>query len=361
MKIAVYTITKNEEAFIARWAASAAEADVRLVVDTGSTDGTIAAAKAAGCSVESVAIDTWRFDHARNQALAMLPDDIDLCIALDADEVLQPGWRQALESLPPGVTRPRYRYTWSWNADGSPGLVYGGDKIHARHGYRWKHPVHETLVTDGEEIQQWVEGLEIHHHPDQTKSRGQYLPLLELAAKETPEDDRIAHYLGREYVYAGRYAEATVELQRHLALPSAAWSPERAQSWRLLATCEPDQAERHLLAATTEAPSRREAWVDLAQYYHDRNMWAECLHAAEQALAVRQRPLDYICEPIAWGARPWDLAAVASYWLRRYAQAEAYGLVAVAMDGDERLQQNLAIYTGARSHGSTPPAVKTHA
>lgn len=348
MKVAVYAIVKNERAFIQRWADSAADADYRLVLDTGSTDDTVKLSKAAGCSTFFATIDPWRFDEARNRALSILPPDIDLCIALDADEVLQPGWRQALEALPPGVTRPRYRYTWSWNADGSPGLVYGGDKIHARHGYRWKHPVHETLVADDGEVQHWVEGLEIHHHPDPTKSRGQYLPLLELAAKETPEDDRIAHYLGREYLYAGRTDLAAAELERHLSLPSAVWAPERAQSLRMLAICQPEKAERHLSAAVREAPERREVWVDQAQFYHDRRMWAECLYAAEQALEVRQPPLDYICEPLAWGARPWDLAAIACHHLGRHPLAEAYGSVALRLEPtDERLQQNLSHYISA--------------
>lgn len=110
MKIAVYTITKNEEQFIKRWADSCADADHRLIVDTGSTDNTVSEAIASGCSVASIAIKPWRFDDARNAALALLPEDIDYCIALDADEVLVPGWRQALEKVAADVTRPRYKY-----------------------------------------------------------------------------------------------------------------------------------------------------------------------------------------------------------------------------------------------------------
>ncbi len=132
MRVAVYTITKNEESFIPRWASSASEADYILVVDTGSTDGTALAAREAGCDVARISVSPWRFDDARNASLALLPQDADLCIALDADEILIPGWRKALESLPPEVTRPRYKYVWSWNKDGSEGLVYSGDKIHSR-------------------------------------------------------------------------------------------------------------------------------------------------------------------------------------------------------------------------------------
>src|SRR6266849_9969166 len=41
VKIAVYTIALNEAAHAERWANSAAEADYRIVADTGSTDDTV--------------------------------------------------------------------------------------------------------------------------------------------------------------------------------------------------------------------------------------------------------------------------------------------------------------------------------
>ena len=44
-------------------------------------------------------------------------------------------------------------------------------------------------------------GFEIHHHADDSKPRSQYLPLLEQAARESPHDDRIAHYYARELIY----------------------------------------------------------------------------------------------------------------------------------------------------------------
>lgn len=111
MKIAVYTIALNEIKFVKRWAESAKDADYILIADTGSTDGTPEIAKdSLGINVVRISINPWRFDLARNAALAALPDDIDLCIALDMDEVLQPGWRKALEAIPAGTTRPRYKY-----------------------------------------------------------------------------------------------------------------------------------------------------------------------------------------------------------------------------------------------------------
>lgn len=342
MRVAVYTITKNEEQFIKRWADSCEEADYRLVVDTGSTDDTVDAAIEAGCNVDFITIRPWRFDDARNASLALLPDDIDLCIALDADEILLPGWRQHLENIDSNITRPRYKYTWSWNLDGSPGLVYSGDKIHARHGYRWKHPVHEVVTPVGIEIQGWCD-LEIHHHPDTAKPRGQYFPLLELAAKESPNCDRTAHYLAREYFFHNRLEEAAREFKRHLALPSAVWAPERAKSMRYLAKCLPNETETWLLRATAEDPNRREPWIDLATYHYNNQRWEECYAAVSRALRITGRSLDYLSEAESWGAYPYDIGSIAAWHIGLADISVKLVTEALSRDpNNERLKNNLS-------------------
>jgi glycosyltransferase involved in cell wall biosynthesis len=343
MKIAVYTIALNEEAFVQRWAESAKEADHLLILDTGSTDNTTHLAHSLGIHTVTREFSPWRFDTARNTALSMIPQDIDLCIALDMDEVLQPGWREKLEAIPTGTTRPRYKYTWSWNPDGSEGLTYGGDKIHSRHGYKWKHPVHEVLKPLDTETQHWVDGLEIHHHPDNTKSRSQYLPLLKLAVEEDPRDDRNQFYLARELYFHGDYGLAQYHFARHLDL--ATWFPERAASHRYLSKMVPDAAEYHLYRAIAEDPSRRESWVDLALYYHNQHNWLGCRNAASSALAITEKPLDYLCEADAWGWLPHDLMAIACHHLGDTDKAFFHGSQAVALNPtDERLKTNLTHY-----------------
>jgi tetratricopeptide (TPR) repeat protein len=342
MKIAVYTIAKNEQQFVQRWADSCKDADYRLILDTGSTDNTCQIAWDTDVTVEVETFDPWRFDHARNVALACLPDDIDLCISLDMDEVLQPGWREALEQLPPTVTRPRYKYVWSWNPDGTEGLTYGGDKIHARHGYTWKHPVHEVLKPDGVETQQWCD-LQIHHHPDHSKSRSQYLPLLKLAVEEDPRDDRNQFYLAREYFFHGDHALAQYHFSEHLKLSQ--WQPERAASYRYLAKMRPDSAEHHLYKAIAEDPSRRESWVDLAMVYYNKQDWVACRQACTMALRITEKPLDYLCEAEAWGWLPHDLMAISCHKLGDTDEAFFHGSQALAINpGDERLQANLSWY-----------------
>lgn len=342
MKIAIYTIALNEEQFVKRWAESAKYADYLLIADTGSTDGTVQTAQSLGVNVVPITISPWRFDDARNAALAVLPNDIDLCIALDMDEILVEGWRELLEGINPDTTRPRYRYVWSWLGDGTPGLVYGGDKIHRRHGYRWRQPVHETLTPASVERQEWI-GLEIHHHPDETKSRSQYFPLLELAHREAPHDERTAFYYARELYYHKNYEKAIEEFKRFLALPTATWAPERAAAMRFIAKMGCESMRWHTLA-TLESPDRREPWVDLAQHLHDIKDWEGCLLATKRALAITEKAMEYLCEAEAWGSRPHDLASVAFWNLGRKPEAIEQCRVALEAEPDnQRIQGNLAM------------------
>ena len=95
-KIVVYAISKNEEKFVNRWVESMSEADDIYVLDTGSTDKTVSLLKDLGVHVKQETISPWRFDVARNMSLDMIPDDVDICVCTDLDEVFEPGWREML-------------------------------------------------------------------------------------------------------------------------------------------------------------------------------------------------------------------------------------------------------------------------
>jgi glycosyltransferase involved in cell wall biosynthesis len=346
MKVAIYTIALNEEQFVEKWYESAKEADYLLIADTGSTDSTVAKAEALGINVIKISINPWRFDDARNASLSTIPSDIDYCIALDMDEVILPGWRKELEkALSDKVTRPRYKYTWSWNSDGTPGLQYGGDKIHARKGYRWKHPVHEVIASDRiQEKQGWYD-IEIHHYPDSTKSRGQYLPLLKLSTIEDPNDDRNAYYYARELFFNKEFGDATKEFLRHLSLPKATWAAERAASYRYLAKCNPEKTKEYLMKAIEEDPNRREPRVELANYAYLAKDWGLCYTQSTEALAIKEKPLDYLCEDFAWKDLPHDLASISAWNLGKTQEAIDQVVLAITHNPeDSRLRDNLEFY-----------------
>jgi tetratricopeptide (TPR) repeat protein len=353
MKIAVYAISKNEEQFVKTWSESCKEADHRFVLDTGSTDKTVKALKASGVETFSRKFTPWRFDAARNLSLALLPSDIDWCIALDLDEQLRPGWRDVFEKTVEGTeaNRFRYEYVWSWKAEGIPDLIYFGDKIHRRHTHYWAHPVHEVLLAkQNRQIEVFCDaGPLIEHHPDPSKSRGDYLPLLKLSVEENPDDDRNAHYYGRELYYRERWHEAIHELQRHLALPSATWKAERAWSMRYIAECHIrlgnyDVAKSWMESAVREEPNTRDLWCFMAQLCHDRNEWEQCEEAAKNALSINERGKTYMSEAKPWGSWPFHLLSIAQWNTGKKSEAIVTTEVALSVDPDNSvLQGNLKI------------------
>jgi glycosyltransferase involved in cell wall biosynthesis len=94
MKIVVYAICKNEEQFVDRWMDSMSEADQVVVLDTGSTDHTVELLRGRGAQVTVETVSPWRFDAARNRSLDLVPEDTDICVCTDLDEILHPGWKQ---------------------------------------------------------------------------------------------------------------------------------------------------------------------------------------------------------------------------------------------------------------------------
>ena len=317
MRIYVYAIAKNERAFAARWMESMSEADGAYVLDTGSTDGTAAALEEMGAHVTAEAICPWRFDAARNRSLELVPADGDILVCTDLDETFRPGWRAALESAwRPECTTARYEYVWSFNADGSDGMKFWYEKVHRPGICRWTHPVHEVLEYAVPKVCCAVPGMRLEHHPDPAKSREDYLPLLELAVREAPEDARDRHYLGREYMFRGMWDRAIGTLKAHLALPGAVWRPERAASMVYIARClrrldRREEAELWLLRAAFEAPEQREPLVELADLMAEQGRWAECERYCRLALDIRERDMSYAAEPESWGPRPWLLLAEA--------------------------------------------------
>lgn len=361
MKIAVYAIAKNEADNVDLFLRSASEADHVVVLDTGSTDDTVAKLETGAAVLNrsnrcDVAVfqhrfNPWRFDAARNMALGLVPSDVDVCIICDMDERFPAGWRKTLEDIwVTGTTRMQVQYVFSWTADGDPDVTYFMTRVHARHGYTWTHPVHECLKWVGPGAEQSVDEprLVLHHYQNRKTSRAQYLTLLEQSTKEDPDDDRNAHYLGREYWYAGRYAEAVRELSRHLALPRAQWRPERAASMSYIAQATEAQgdvatAEAWFLRAAAEYDDR-DHWVRLGLHYLRRKFYAGAYAAALRALHHQERPFVYMSDASSWGALPHDVAGTAAFYLGLYRDAVAQYEVALSLaPDDKRIAGDLAL------------------
>ena len=340
MKIAVYAIAKNEEQFVSSFCESAKDADLILIADTGSTDDTVKKAIEHGATVHHISIKPWRFDKARDACLALLPSDIDVCISLDLDETLQPGWRDKVEAAwTKETTRLRYKFDWG------SGIIFMAEKIHARYGYLWHHPCHEALRPDARTTEVWgqIDDLLVVHNPDPTKSRGQYLDLLKMSVEEDPSCPRNAFYYARELTFYSMTQEAIEALHKYLAMPQAVWKNERAFAMRLLGNCTNDLAWYR--RAVAEDPTVRETWCELAMACSKNQLWDECLSAAKSALAITQRQNFYTEEAVSWGSRPHDLLALAAHHLGLKDLAIKHGDIAANLEpADDRLISNLAFY-----------------
>lgn len=357
VKTCVYAIALNEIKHVDAFMAANKGADLVLVCDTGSIDGTPERLRELGAVVYNISQTPWRFDIPRNTALNLIPNDIDICLSIDLDEYLQPGWVEALNNSwnkhNGKIKRISYDYVWNWEDDNNtPKTRFYADKIHHRHGYLWKHPCHETLYWNGndEELKVIIPEIQLHHRADVSKSRSQYLNLLEIAVKEDPHNDRMSHYYGRELMFRSRFEDAIIELKRHLGLPNSKWNEERAASLRFIARCERylnrlKESQQTALLSTIECPHTREPWLELARCAYVNEDWPTCFWAMSNCFSIKERSLSYISESDSWGWEPHDLMAVSSHFLGLHDTAKYHGSEAVKLNPrDQRLKENLNFY-----------------
>lgn len=349
-KVCVYAICKNESKFIKRWYDSMKEADEIYVLDTGSIDSSFDIFKDLGVNVIKKEINPWRFDVARNLALDMVPEDTDICVSTDIDEVLDEGWRKTLEEYwDKNTTQATFNYNWHYDKNGVPDVSFNIEKIHARKNFKWVHPVHEVLEYNGNSECKKLIPILLKHYPDTSKSRGSYLKLLEMSVVEDPLDDRNMHYLGREYMYYGEYNKAIDTLIKHLDLPRATWKDERCASMRFIGRCykyleQYDNSIKWYKKAIEEAPYLRDSYVELGILYYENSQFNKAIYYLLEALSIKNKSNSYINEVFSWNYSPYDILSISFYNIGQVEVSYLYSKKAFLMDkSDERLKKNYLI------------------
>ena len=319
MKIAVYSIAKNEAKNVQQYLESTKEADGRFVLDTGSTDDTVALLKKAGVNVTKYApnwgdwpvkaskdfarskgLTPFRFDASRNFSLAQVPLEYDMCAWQDFDEMFLPGWREAVATRAEvGATCVMAWLTYL-KPDGSPNFSYFQNRAHTRGNYKWRGIIHELVMTKNPDKERLVQShkFQLQHLPDSGKSRDNYLPLLECQVIEEPDNPRYAYYFGRGLYYGGKFKEAIAEMRRYLELPIKEHSGYRSEAMRTISECYERldnlvEAENWGLRACAEGPEFRENWMHMSWFYGRREDHAGAHHHSMRALQVKERPMWY--------------------------------------------------------------------
>jgi hypothetical protein len=363
--ICLTMIVKNEVKVLPRLFRSLKDyIDYYVIVDTGSTDETIAliGREMAGYGIEGEVHERpWvNFGVNRQQALelAVEANKAEWLLFIDADEELGVSDPKFFEKLVPGVSydiekhHSNVRYA-------VPHLV------NIKSGrFRWEGPVHNYLVTlEGPTQRTLRKDVWIVYHSEQgAKSHGltqeqKYLRdarLLEDHLKEHPDNARSQFYLAQSYKDAGHLEKAVTEYAKRVTMQG--WAEEafmaQLEVGRLAVRMDKPEAVvvAELLAATEMRPTRAEPVYELARYFRMKKAYGKAFLFAKAGAPI-QRPDDSLF--VAQSIYDWqmlDELAVSAYWVAEYMVCKAacehiLGLVegglAVPAADVGRIQDNL--------------------
>lgn len=226
MKTAAYTICKNELKYVEKWLWYTSKFDYRVILDTGSTDGTWEALQNAATNDSNLIIEQksfipWKFDVARKYNLAMVPNDIEWCLSPDLDEyysinVLEE-MQACIKEYPEVTCIACDRLdVYSKTVRVGPPKYLGTNKIHKRHDYTWSQPIYEHLSwihRERSEVEIYRNNLYLIHDQDfMKKERPElYLKMLTDEWKENPTNDWVLWYLC-DYYYREKNLEMFIEV-----------------------------------------------------------------------------------------------------------------------------------------------------
>lgn len=347
LRVAVYTVAGGEPDQAERLMQSCAGVDGVYVLDPGGADGAAGRFRELGAEVASRELEPWRADAVRAAALGLVPETVDVCIALDPGETLATGWRAALdEAWASRTTRLAYRVA-ELEPDRPAPWTTRESVVHARNAYAWSGPARPSLEPLDGILEVVAETPSVLVERDGRPSDLPHdLPLLELAIRERPDDARRVLHLAGAFLDAQRWWDCIASCRRFLEHPGATSPPERAHACILLGTCfdrmqQPAEAQRWLVRAVSEAPTRREPLVALADLFQARGDHPGAYFAAKAALALQDRAEHPLDERAAWRERPHDHVAVAAYYLGLKEESLREALAAVEENPwDQRLIDN---------------------
>jgi hypothetical protein len=277
-------IVKNEELRLPRLAATLdRQIDHWTIVDTGSTDGTVALARDLFAGVPGEVIcDTWRgYGPSRNVALSKARSHTDWVVTVDADETLHGSMERAIPDGFDGVEAEQYTYDLRfW----TPRLVRSSES------WEWLARTHEYLsLRGGPGRLMPTTSFYVEHHADGGNRATKYekdLVLLEADRRDNPTDPRTHFYLARTYEDIGDLPSAAASYRQRMALPG--WEEETWYSSWGLGRClikvgQVGEGCGVLWNAWGTRPWRAEPLCTLAEHYRQTSQWRLCFEVCELA------------------------------------------------------------------------------
>jgi glycosyltransferase involved in cell wall biosynthesis len=212
-------IVRDEEKVLDRCLTAARDAvDEIVVVDTGSTDGTVEIARDHGATVLRHDFADLDFAAARNRSLAAARGDFAL--VLDADETLHPGSAGLVQLLAAEGGDVGYVVNRHHVRDAEKGVDHAVRLFARRPDFRYRGRVHETvdasILAAGGRLRRSHVVIEHHLVPAErvaAKNR-LYVELLRRDLADDPDDvDRLT-FLAAEHHKLGEFGAATEVAER---------------------------------------------------------------------------------------------------------------------------------------------------
>jgi hypothetical protein len=323
-------IARDEEQLLPRLLASCVGAfDEVVLVDTGSTDGTVAAFEAWAASQPavrcSVVAFAWVDDFGAARQVALDALDSEWCAWADCDDVLVGagalrGAANAASDAVSGLTA-RYDYVATEFARHV--------RLVRRGAGHWRGAVHEALDVDGslealpEELVRWV-----HRPAERAGPKPRLLRDLAILQREfaaDASDERTVFYLAQTYRDLADVPRAVAMYERRAGMTG--WPEEtffaRFQAAALLADTDWPRAMTGLVAAWEQRPQRLEPLQLLSAHLRLRGEYETADLFARRGLGA-PRPPDELF--VAGWVYDWGMTferSITAYWVGNFAASLA--------------------------------------
>ena len=276
MTLSVCIIVKDEEAVIGRCLNCASKfADELVVVDTGSTDGTLKEVKKF---TDNIYFFKWVDDFSAARNFAFDKAKCDLLMWLDADDVISDENVERIVELKNSFSdydMAFLPYAAAFDGD-TPTYIYYRERIFKRKGnFRFVGEVHEAVEPRGKIL--YSDAVIFHKKVKENAPLRNLNILQKLIASGKTLSERQKFYYGRELYFNNMFSEAIAVLEKFLE--GDGWIVNKCEAcvnlfYAYRALGKDGEAYQALLKSLLYAPPNPQVCCIMGEYFMDKDLSA---------------------------------------------------------------------------------------